>query len=68
MSQIIEDPSAVVINIKDEIPSPPKNVQTKNMTLLSNAFNAFKSTRQRSINDMNGEKYYAEIIQASKLL
>ena len=48
MSQIIEDtqadaaPSAFVINIKDEIPSPPKNAPTENIKLLSNAFNAFK--------------------------
>lgn len=66
MSQIIENtkaddpPSAVVINIKDEIPSSPKNTPTENMKLLSNAFNAFKSTRRKGINDMNGDKYYAE--------
>jgi hypothetical protein len=67
MSQIIEDPSmdarpfdAIAINIKDEIPSPPKNAPTENIKLLSNAFNAFKSTRRRSINEMDGEKYYAE--------
>ena len=52
-------PGAIVINIKDEIPLA-KTIPTENIKLLSNAFNAFKSTRRRSINDMDGEKYYAE--------
>ena len=59
----VSSSDAVVINIKDEIPSPrtPINGPSENIKLLSNAFNAFKSTRRRrSINDMNGEKYYAE--------
>ena len=38
----------------------PKTPPVENIKLLSNAFNAFKSTRRRSINDMDGEKYYAE--------
>jgi hypothetical protein len=67
MSQINENTSdevsssdAVIINITDEIPSPRTQEPTENMKLLSNAFNAFKSTSRRSINDMDGEKYYAE--------
>ena len=59
MSQINEapsmdaPPSAVAIDIKDEIPLSPKSPKkgsTENIKLLSNAFNAFKSTRRRSIN------------------
>lgn len=72
MSEINENTSAevsssdaVVININDEIPSiqTPINTPSENIKLLSNAFNAlnaFKSTRRRGINDMDGEKYYAE--------
>ena len=55
----VSSSDAVVINIKDEVPSPRKE-PSENIKLLSNAFNAFKSTCRRSINDMNGEKYYAE--------
>jgi len=67
MSQINENTSvevsssdAVIINITDEIPSQRTPEPTENMKLLSNAFNAFKSTSRRSINEMDGEKYYAE--------
>ena len=58
----VSSPDAVIINIKDEIPSPrtPINGPSENIKLLSNAFNAFKSTSRKSINDMDGEKYYAE--------
>ena len=65
MSQINQDTSmdpsssAVIINIKDEIPSTQTGGETENMKLLSNAFNAFKS-RKKNINELDGEKYYAE--------
>jgi hypothetical protein len=50
---------AVAINIKEEIPTPVDG-KSENMKLLANAFNAFKSTGRRSINELDGEKYYAE--------
>ena len=56
----VSSSDAVIINITDEIPSPRTPGPSENMKLLSHAFNAFKSTSRRSINDMDGEKYYAE--------